>query len=75
MCVGILFAQSHDRFSPFFYSRVVRPTGQSCPVHAKAFWRADGIFSDVKADLERPSKDQDRVYYELRDCPCGPNQL
>ena len=57
MCVGVLFAQSHDGFSPSVScSRVVRLNRQSSAVHAKAFWRADWIVMDGNADLIGPSK-------------------
>jgi len=69
MCVGVLFLQSHDCFSPSVScSRVVRLNRQSSAVHAKAFWRAKRVGIDrvivLIADLIGSSKDQARECYE-----------
>ena len=69
MCVGVLFLQSHDGFSPSVScSRVVRLNRQSSAVHAKAFWRADWIVMDGNADLVGSPKGQAREGYERREC-------
>ena len=73
MCVGVLFLQSHDCFSPSVScSRVVRLNRQRSAVRAKAFWRAKLVVIDrvivLIADLIRSSKDQARECYERREC-------
>ena len=58
MGVGVLFAQSHDCFSPsvsISCSRVVCLNRQSSALHAKAFWRSKWVVIDrvivLNADL------------------------
>lgn len=70
MCVGVLFAQSHDCFSASHLLSCCL-TRKSSAVNAKAFWRAKLVGIDrviiLNADLFWSSKDQSREGYERRE--------